>query len=147
MRTNGLWTVPLADTVAHRVKDVDVQSLYFTLAKVDAERLIYALADKLRVVEEEKFCNTLAKVKCKAVLDTLPVRETDVLVHILGDTPSELKGIETLDKLSDTVGGSEVELLGDTQVKINAKVLDYLMAYRQAKVKAEKLGDSGQRRK
>ena len=104
---------------------------------MDAERLIYTLADRLPVVEEEKVGNTSAKVECKAVHDTLAARQTEVKVHTLDDTLSELKGIETLDKLT----------LGDTQVKVNAKGLDYLIAKRKAEVKSEKLGDTSQRRK
>ena len=71
---------------------------------MDAERLICTLADRLPGVEEEKVGNTPAKVECKAVHDKLTARETEVKVHTLGDRPSELRGIETLDKLCDTVG-------------------------------------------
>ena len=87
----------------------------------------------------------MAKVKCKAVLDTLAARETEVKVDTLGNTVSELKGIETLDTLSDTVAENEVESLGNKQVKVNAKALDYQMGVRQAKVKVEKVGDTSQR--
>ena len=80
------------------------------------ETIIYALADKLLVVEDEKVGNISAKVECKAVLDTLAARETEVKVHILGNTVSELKGIETLDTLSDTVAENEIESLGDKQL-------------------------------
>ena len=73
----------------------------------------------------------MAKVKCKAVLDTLAARETEVKVHILGNTAYELKSIETLDTLSDTVAENEIESLGNKQVKVNAKALDYQMADRQ----------------
>ena len=73
----------------------------------------------------------MAKVKCKAVLDTLAARETEVRVHILGNTVYELKSIETLDTLSDTVAENEIESLGNKQVKVNAKALDYQMADRQ----------------
>ena len=73
----------------------------------------------------------MAKVKCKAVLDTLAARETEVKVHILGNTVYELKSIETLDTLSDTVAENEIESLGNKQVKVNAKALDYQMADRQ----------------
>ena len=73
----------------------------------------------------------MAKVKCKAVLDTLAARETDVKVHTLGNTVYELKSIETLDTLSDTVAENEIESLGIKQVKVNAKALDYQMADRQ----------------
>ena len=34
------------DTLAYRVKEVDVQALCYTLAEVDAETLIYAQADR-----------------------------------------------------------------------------------------------------
>ena len=71
-------------------------------------------------------------MKCKAVLDTLAARETEVKVHTLGNTVSELKGIETLNTLSDTVAENEVESLGNKQVKVNANALDYQMADRQA---------------
>ena len=74
----------------------------------------------------------MAKVKCKAVLDTLAARETDVKVHTLGNTVYGLKSIETLDTLSDTVAENEIESLGNKQVKVNAKALDYQMADRQA---------------
>ena len=73
----------------------------------------------------------MAKVKCKAVLDTLAARETEVKVHILGNTVYELKSIETLDTLSDTVAENEIESLGNKQVKVNTKALDYQMADRQ----------------
>ena len=73
----------------------------------------------------------MAKVKCKAVLDTLAARETDVKVHTLGNTVYGLKSIETLDTLSDTVAENEIESLGIKQVKVNAKALDYQMADRQ----------------
>ena len=74
----------------------------------------------------------MAKVKCKAVLDTLVAREREVKVHTLGNTVSELKGIETLNTFSDTVAENEVESLGNKQVKVNANALDYQMADRQA---------------
>ena len=70
-------------------------------------------------------------MKCKAVLDTLAARETDVKVHTLGNTVYGLKSIETLDTLSDTVAENEIESLGIKQVKVNAKALDYQMADRQ----------------
>ena len=73
----------------------------------------------------------MAKVKCKAVLDTLAARETDVKVHTLGNTVYGLKSIETLDTLSDTVAENEIESLGIKQVKVNAKAVDYQMADRQ----------------
>ena len=60
---------------------------------------------------------------------------------------SELKGIETLDTLSDTVAEKAVESLGNKKVEVNAKALHYQMADRQAEVKVDKLGDTSQRRK
>ena len=74
----------------------------------------------------------LTKVKCKAVLHTLAAREREVKVHTLGNTVSELKGIETLNTFSDTVAENEVESLGNKPVKVNANALDYQMADRQA---------------
>ena len=53
---------------------------------MDDETIIYALADKLLVVEDEKVGNISAKVECKAVLDILAARETEVNVHILEAT-------------------------------------------------------------
>ena len=53
---------------------------------MDDETIIYALADKLLVVEDEKVGNISAKVECKAVLDILAARETEVKVHILEAT-------------------------------------------------------------
>ena len=94
----------------------------------------------------QKVGNTSAKVRNKAALDTLAARETEVKVHILGNTVSELKGIETLDTLSDTVADNEVKSLGGKQVKVNAKALDYQMVDRPAKVTVEKVGDTSQRR-
>ena len=79
------------------------------------------------------------------MLDILAARETEVKVHTLGNTVSELKGIKTLDTFRDTVAKEEVESLGDKQVKVNAKALDYQMGVRQAKVKVEKVGDTSQR--
>ena len=79
------------------------------------------------------------------MLDILAARETEVKVHTLVNTVSELKGIKTLDTFRDTVAKKEVESLGDKQVKVNAKALDYQMGVRQAKVKVEKVGDTSQR--
>ena len=115
--------------------------------RVDDETIIYALADKLLVVEDQKVGNISAKVECKAVFDTLAARETEVMIHTLRNTVSELKGIETLDTLSDTVAEKAVESLGNKQVEVNAKALHYHMADRQAEVKVDKLGDTSQRRK
>ena len=81
---------------------MDVQALCYTLAKVDAETLIYALTDGLPVVEEEKVGNMPAKVECKAVLDTLAARQTEIKVHTLGDKMSEVESMETLPTFSDT---------------------------------------------
>ena len=110
-------TEALVNTLAYRV---DVQTLCYILAKVDDETLIYALTDRLPVVEKEKVGNTPAKVECKAVLDELSDREKKVKVHTL----SELKGMEMLDTFNDKIAGNEVESLGDTQVEVNAKALD-----------------------
>ena len=95
--------------------------------------------------EEDKIGNKPAKVECKAVLDTLAGRETEIQVHTLGDTLSELKGMETVQTLSDTVAENELKSLGGTQVKVNTKALNYQMADRQAKVKVENLGHTSQR--
>ena len=100
--------------------------LYATLFPKWTARLIYALADRLPVVEDEKVSKTSAKMLCKAVLDTLAARETEVKAHTPVNTVSDLKGIETLDTLSDTVAENEVESLGDKEVEVNAKALDYL---------------------
>ena len=113
------------DTLAYSVKEDDVQTLCYTLTKVDAKTLIYALTDRLPVVEEAKVGNTPAKVESKAVLDALAAREKAVNGHRLGDPLSKLKGIETLDTLCDTVAENELESLGDKQVEVNAKALDY----------------------
>lgn len=43
-----------------------VKALCYTLAEVDAKTLMYALTDRLPVVEEEKVGNMPAKVECKA---------------------------------------------------------------------------------
>ena len=99
------------------------------------------------MVEDEKVSKTSAKMLCKAVLDTLAARETEVKAHTPVNTVSDLKGIETLDTLSDTVAENEVESLGDKEVEVNAKALDYQMADREADVKVEKLGAISQRRK
>ena len=99
------------------------------------------------MVEDEKVGKTSAKVECKAVLDTLAARETEVKVHTLENAVSEQKGIETLNTLSDAVAENEVELLADKQVEVNAKALNYEMADRQTEVKVEKLGDTSQPRK
>ena len=69
------------------------------------------------MVEEEKVGNMPAKEVCKAVLDTLADRETEVKVHTFGDTLSELKSMETIQTLSDTVPENEVESLAEVQVE------------------------------
>ena len=48
------------------------------------------------MVEENIKGNMPAKVECKAVLDTLVSRETEVKVYRLDETLFELKCIETL---------------------------------------------------
>jgi len=78
-----------------------------------------------------------ANVECKAVLDTLADRETEVKVHTLCDTLSELKGMETLHTFTVTAAKNDV----------NAKALHYQMVARQAEVKIEKLGETSQRGK
>ena len=47
-------TEALVDTLAYRVKKVDMQAPCYTLAEVDAETLIYSLSDRLPVVDEKK---------------------------------------------------------------------------------------------
>ena len=67
----------------------EIMTHCYTLAEVDAERLIYTLADRLPDVEEEKGGSTLAKVECKAVLDTLAAGETEVKAqHLETHCPS-----------------------------------------------------------
>ena len=70
--------------------------------------LIYALAHRLSVVEEEKVGYMPAKVECKAVVDTLAARETEVKVRTLGNTLSELKSMKMLETLSKTVAINKV---------------------------------------
>ena len=88
-----------------------------------------------------------AKVQCKEVLDISADRKSEVGVHSLGDTLSELKGMQTLHTLSVTVAEDEVELLGDTQLEVNTKALGYRITDRKAEVQVKKLGDSSQHRK
>ena len=52
--------------------------------------------------------------------------------------------METLPLLKDTVAKNLFEILGETQVKVNIKMLDYQMVDRQGKLKIEKLGDTTQ---
>ena len=68
-------------------------------------------------------------------------------VEPLSDTVGELKGMETLHTLKDTVPENEIQSLGDTQLEESAKALHYQIIARQAEVKVEKLGDTTQRRK
>lgn len=72
---------------------MDVQALCYTLAQVDAERLIYSLTNKLLLVKEDKVRHMPTKVECKALLDTLADknyqmsdRQGEVRVGKLGDT-------------------------------------------------------------
>ena len=88
-----------------------------------------------------------AKVQCKEVLDISADRKSEVEVHSLGDTLSELKGMQTLHTLSVTVAENEVQLLGDTQLEVNTKALGYRITDRKAEVEVKKLGDTSQRRK
>ena len=74
-----------------------------TLTFVEADRLIYALTDRPLMVEEINIGNMPTKVECKALLDTLADRDIDVKVHTLVNTLSELKSLETLHTLKDTV--------------------------------------------
>ena len=96
-------TKALVERLAYRVKGVDVQALCYTLTFVEADRLIYALTDGPLMVEEINVGNMPTKVEWKALLDTLADRETDVKVHTHGNTLSELKSLETLHTLKDTV--------------------------------------------
>ena len=73
--------------------------------------------------------------------------KSEVEVHSLGDTLSELKGMQTLHTLTVTVAEIEVELLGDTQLEVNTKALGYRITDREAEGKVEKLGDTSQRQK
>jgi len=67
----------------------EILTLCYTLAEVDAERLIYTLADMQPVVEKEKVGNTSANVECKVVLDRLAAGETEVQVrHLATHCPS-----------------------------------------------------------
>ena len=75
------------------------KGLCYALAKLDAETLLYALAHRLSVVEEEKVGNTPAKVECKAVVETLAARETEVKVEALGDTLSELTDMVAINEV------------------------------------------------
>ena len=99
------------------------------------------------VVEEENVGNTLAEVECKAVLETLAAKETEVKVHTLGDTLPELKVMQRLHPLNDTIAENDGVSLADTQVEINAKALDYEMTNKEEEVKLEIFGDTRQRRK
>ena len=81
-------------------------------------------------MEEEIVGNTPTKVEFKAVLDTLAATETDIKVHTLGDTLSELNGMETFHTLSYTVAENEVKSLCNTQVEVDTKAVDYPMASR-----------------
>ena len=101
-------TKAFLDTRAYRAKHVDVQALFYILAKVDAKTLIYALADRLPLVEEEKVDNMPANVECKALLKTLAAKEKELKVQLLGDALFELKGMKTLNALTETVAQNEV---------------------------------------
>ena len=103
--------------------------------------LVYALSKKLPVGK------TLAEVECKAVLETPAAKETEVKVHTLGDTLPELKDMQRLHAVNDTVAENDGVSLGDTQVEINAKALDYEMTNKEEEVKLEIIGDTRQRRK
>ena len=68
-------------------------------------------------------------------------------VETLSDKVFEVKGMETLHTLKDTVPENEIQSLGDTQLEGNAKALDYQIIARQGEVKVGKLGDIRQSRK
>ena len=68
---HGVKSKALFYTLNYRLNKVVVQALCYTLTEVNIETLIYPLDDRLSLLEEEKNGNTLAKVECKAVLDTL----------------------------------------------------------------------------
>ena len=62
---------------------------------MDAERLIYSLTNRLLLVKEDKVRHMPTKVECKALLNTLADKETEVKVytlgeHTLGDTQVEV---------------------------------------------------------
>ena len=54
----------------------------------------------------------------------------------------ELKGMETLHTLKNTVAENKIHSLGDTQLDGNAKAFYYQIVASQAKVNCEKLGDT-----
>ena len=54
----------------------------------------------------------------------------------------ELKGMETLHALKNTVAENKIRSLSDTQLDGNAKALYYQIVASQAKVNCEKLGDT-----
>ena len=131
---------------------VEVDRLREKLSMVKTEALMETIAYRVTyvdvpVVEEENVGNTLAEVECKAVLETLAAKETDVKVHTLGDTLPELKVMQRLHSLNDTVGENDGVSLGDTQVEINFKALDYEMTNNEEEIKLEIFGDTRQRRK
>ena len=103
--------------------------------------LVYALSKKLPAGK------TLAEVECKAVLETPAAKETEVKVHTLGDTLPELKVMQRLHSLNDTIAENEGVSLADTQVEINAKALDYEMTNKEEEVKVEIIGDTRQRQR
>ena len=74
-------TETLVDTLAYRVKKVDVQTVCYTIAELHAETLLYAQADRQPVVEKENVANMPANVKCKAVLRTLTASFTHLATH------------------------------------------------------------------
>ena len=78
-------TKVLVESLAERGKEVDVQALCYTLAHVNARKLIYTLTNGLLLVEEDKVGNMPVKVERKAVLDTMADRKTEVKVHTLGE--------------------------------------------------------------
>ena len=67
--------------------------------------------------------------------------------HTLGDTLPELKVMQRLHSLNDTIAENEGVSLADTQVEINAKALDYEMTNKEEEVKVEIIADTRQRQR
>ena len=80
----------MVDTLACRVRQVDVQTLYYPLVKVDAETLIYALTDRLSVVKtKKKLATCQPRYSAKRCL-TYPQTENQRLrsTHLVTHCPS-----------------------------------------------------------
>ena len=71
-------TEALEETLAYRVKEVDVPTVCYTIAELDAETLLYTQAERQPVVEKENMVNMAANLQCKAVLNTLAAKQTEV---------------------------------------------------------------------